>query len=155
MKRWLCFERPWSKDIFSYSHLRCWWVFFLTYEFSKDLRLFLQLFVFRFIIERDRINIFEEISDQPLAFRKRAGSTFNIENNDPLAISISQMFLSDFHIQHCLNWWKLSNWYCFWQSAQALVRAARVEIGTFQWNQFICCFFYYIMGFVLCDSSHW
>ena len=33
---------------------------------------------------------FEEISDQPLGFHKLAGSTFNIENNDPITISATQ-----------------------------------------------------------------
>ena len=36
---------------FSYPHLRCYEFFFLAYEFSKELRLFLQLFVFRFFME--------------------------------------------------------------------------------------------------------
>ena len=42
----------------SYPHLRCYEFFFLAYEFSRELRLFLHLFVFRIITERVRINVF-------------------------------------------------------------------------------------------------
>ena len=67
------------KTLLVNPHLRCYEFFFLNYEFSRDLKLFSQLFVFRFIIERVRINTLW-------------GSTFNIEGNDPLAISISKFF---------------------------------------------------------------
>ena len=83
-------------------HSRCYEFFFVMYEFSRELRPFLQLFVFRLIIrESQNKYFFEKLSDKPLlARRKLVGSTFNIENNDPLAIS---MFLLGFHIQHCLS----------------------------------------------------
>ena len=43
---------------FSYPYLRCYEFFFLPYKFYRELKLFLQLFVFGFIIEVVRINIF-------------------------------------------------------------------------------------------------
>ena len=117
-------------------------VFFVTYEFSRELRPFLQLFVFRFIIrESQNKYFFEKLSDKPLLVRRKlVGSAFNIENNDPLAIS---MFLLGFHIQHCLSWWKQSSCYCFQESAQALVRAERVQTGTLNETSFFAAFMIY------------
>ena len=64
----LHFDIPKSKDPFtvlvihkdpvSYPHLRCYEFFFLTYEFARQLRPFLQLIVFKLVIERVRMNIF-------------------------------------------------------------------------------------------------
>ena len=142
--RWKLHENIWLGDcpLIDPPHSRCYKFFFVMYEFSRELIPFLQLFVFSFIVrENQNKYCFEKISDKPLlALRKLVGSTFNIENNDLLAIS---MFLSGFHIQHCLSWWKLSSCYCFQQSAQALVRAARVQTGTLNETSFFAAFMIY------------
>ena len=106
------------------------WIFFVTYEFSREP--FLRLFVFRFITERVRINIFLrkfQTIHYVLALRKLVGSKYR-KQSSPSYINVLLRF-SYTVLFELMKTVKLKTVYCFYQSAQTLVAAARAETGTF------------------------
>ena len=121
------------------------WIFFVTYEFPREP--FLRLFVFRFITERVRINIFLrkfQTIHYVLALRKLVGSKYR-KQSSPSYINV----LLRFSYTVLFELMKTVKLLLFLPICPDFSDSSQGRNWNFQWNQFIWLF----AAFIIYDSS--
>lgn len=88
-------------------------IFPLAYGFSRQLRLFLQVFILRFFNGKGQNKSFKGHLRAALGKLKK-GTTFIKKGMIPWLYH--SMLFPVSHIRYCSNWWKLPSFSCFLQS---------------------------------------